>query len=107
MSQDSDPHVPEAGSAGDQREAEISRMERQLKKTTRELKLRLEYLDQLAREHEAELVRLKIEPPSGQRDERIRRIEQKLNLYRNVRSAAAGAEQISESRAPHLKGAAT
>ncbi len=83
---------------GDRQKAEIVRMEKQLKATTRELKLRLDYLDQLAKEHDAELARLRAEPPSPQRDARIRRIEQKLGFYHAVRSAAAGAEQMGTSR---------
>lgn len=83
---------------GDRQKAEIVRMEKQLKATTRELKLRLDYLDQLAREHEAELARLRGDPPSPQRDARIKRIEQKLGFYHAVRSAAAGAEQVGANR---------
>lgn len=83
---------------GDRQKAEIVRMEKQLKATTRELKLRLDYLDQLAKDHDAELARLRAEPPSPQRDGRIRRIEQKLGFYHAVRSAAAGAEQVGANR---------
>jgi len=83
---------------GDRQKAEIVRMEKQLKATTRELKLRLDYLDQLAKEHEAELNRLRAEPPSPQQAARIKRIEQKLGFYTAVRSAAAGAEQVGANR---------
>ncbi|MBM3267868.1 MAG: hypothetical protein FJZ01_09490 [Candidatus Sericytochromatia bacterium] len=84
--------------SGDRQKAEIVRMEKQLKATTRELKLRLDYLDQLAKEHEAELNRLRAEPPSPQRDARIRRIDQKLGFYVAVKSAANGAEQVGAAR---------
>lgn len=77
-------------------------MEKQFRATTRELKIRLDYLDQLARDHESKLAALRAEPPSPKRDATIRRIEQKLAFYHAVKQAAEGAARANNARTQPL-----
>ncbi|MBU6427852.1 MAG: hypothetical protein KGR26_02460 [Cyanobacteria bacterium REEB65] len=101
MSDNADPQQAAKLEAQRQR-AEVSRMEKQFKATTRELQIRLEYLDHLAHEHETELTRLKSSPPSVLRDNRIGRIEKKLGFYHAVKQAADSASQANRSRTAPL-----
>ncbi len=92
----------EALEAGQRQAAEVARIQKQVKATTRELKVRLDYLDQLAREHEIKLNELRTTPPSPQRDARMKRIEQKLKFYHAVKHVADGADRLSDSKTQPL-----
>lgn len=76
----------------EQAKLDAARLEQQIRATTRELRMRLEYLDQLAQQQNAELENLRAQPPSPQRNQAISRIEQKMGFYQMIKAASEGFE---------------
>ena len=83
----------------EQAKLDAAKLEHQIRATTRELRMRLDYLDQLAQEQKVQLEALRSQPPSPQRDQAISRIEQKLGFYQMIKSASDGFED-AQNRQP-------
>ncbi|MBM3259628.1 MAG: hypothetical protein FJY99_07770 [Candidatus Sericytochromatia bacterium] len=83
----------------EQAKLDAARLEQQIRATTRELRMRLDYLDQLAQQQNAELETLRAQPPSPQRNQAISRIEQKMGFYQMIKAASEGFED-AQTRQP-------
>lgn len=82
----------------EQAKLDAAKLEQQIRATTRELRLRLEYLDHLAQQQQTELEQLRSQPPGPQRNQAISRIEQKLGFYQMIKAASEGLEDVQSKQ---------
>lgn len=76
---------------------ELGRLEQQVREEHQELMHRMAFVDELAKAHAAKLAELKRQPASPQNQQKIARMEQRINAYQAVKMAVAAADNLQAS----------